>query len=144
VAIRVVLAEDSPVVRAALVEILDRSPDIHLVATADDEPTLLAAIDETRPDVVVTDVRMPPTETDEGLRIAERLASAQPDIGVVVLSQSSELGWLARMCDLGNENRGWVMKERAHSEGQLIAPSRRLTRAAGGSIPRSWLTTSRR
>ena len=106
--------------REVLAHILNRSPDIDVVAIADDEPTLLAAIEETRPDVVVTDVRMPPTGTDEGVRVAGRLATAHPDIGVVIVSQYSDPGWLSRVFDIGRENRGWVMKERAHSEGQLI------------------------
>ena len=121
VAIRVVLADDSVAVRDVLVRILEREPDIVLVATAEDEPTLLAAIDESRPDVVVTDVRMPPTGTDEGVRVAERLATTQPRIGVVILSQYSDPSWLSRVFDRTAENRGWVMKERAHSAGQLIA-----------------------
>jgi DNA-binding NarL/FixJ family response regulator len=121
VPIRVVLAEDSVAVRDVLAQILNRSPDVDLVATADDEPTLLAAIQETRPDVVVTDVRMPPTRTDEGVRVAERLATAQPDIGVVIVSQYYDPEWLSSVFDLGSENRGWVMKERAHSKGQLIS-----------------------
>src|SRR5215208_3907865 len=121
VPIRVVLADDSLAVRDVLALILNRSPGIDLVATADDEPTLLAAIEETRPDVVVTDVRMPPTGTDEGVRVAERLATEHPEIGVVVLSQYSDPEWLARVFDRGSENRGWVMKERAHSGGQLIS-----------------------
>jgi DNA-binding NarL/FixJ family response regulator len=120
VPIRVVLADDSVAVRDVLAQILNRSPDIEVVATADDEPTLLAAIEKTRPDVVVTDVRMPPTGTDEGVRVAGRLATAQPDIGVVIVSQYSDPNWLSRVFDVGRENRGWVMKERAHSEGQLI------------------------
>jgi DNA-binding NarL/FixJ family response regulator len=121
VPIRVVLADDSVAVRDVLVRILSRSPDIELVATADDEPTLLAAIEETRPDVVVTDVRMPPTGTDEGVRVAERLATARPHIGVVILSQYSDPDWLSRVLDGAGRNRGWVMKERAHSQGQLIS-----------------------
>ena len=114
------LADDSAAVRDVLAQILNRSPDIDVVAIADDEPTLLAAIDETRPDVVVTDVRMPPTGTDEGVRVAARLATAQPDIGVVIVSQYSDPDWLSRVFDLGSKNRGWVMKERAHFDGQLI------------------------
>jgi len=121
VPIRVVLADDSVEVRDVLALILDRCPDIDLVATADDEPTLLAAVEETLPDVVVTDVRMPPTGTDEGVRVAERLAATHPDIGVVVLSQYSDPEWLSRVFDHGSQNRGWVMKERAHSGGQLIS-----------------------
>ena len=118
--IRVVLADDSVAVRDVLARILNRSLDIDVVATADDEPTLLAAIEETRPDVVVTDVRMPPTGTDEGVRVARRLATAHPDIGVVIVSQYSDPEWLSQVFDRGSENRGWVMKERAHADGQLI------------------------
>jgi len=121
VPIRVVLADDSVAVRDVLAEILSRSPDIDVVATVGDEPTLLAAIAETRPDVIVTDVRMPPTGSDEGVRVAERLSRAQPGIGVVIVSQYADLEWFSRVFDLGSENRGWVMKERAHSEGQLIS-----------------------
>jgi DNA-binding NarL/FixJ family response regulator len=121
VPIRVVLADDSGAVREVLAKVLDRSPEIDLVATAVDEPTLLATIEETRPDVVVTDVRMPPTGTDEGVRVAEHLATALPDIGVVIVSQQySDPWWLSRVFDVGSENRGWVMKERAHSGEQLI------------------------
>ena len=119
--IRVVLADDSVEMRDVLVQILDRSPDIDVVAVADDEPSLLAAIEQTGPDVVVTDVRMPPTGTDEGVRVAAHLATAQPDIGVVIVSQYSDPGWLSRVFDQGCENRGWVMKERAYSDGQLIS-----------------------
>ena len=103
-----------------MAEILNRSPDIDVVGIADDEPALLAAIEKTRPDVVVTDVRMPPTGTDEGVRVAGRLATAHPDIGVVIVSQYSDPGWLSRVFDFGCENRGWVMKERAHFDGQLV------------------------
>ena len=124
VSIRVVLADDSVAMRDLLAQILDRSPDIDLVATADDEPTLLAAIEEARPDVVVTDVRMPPTGTDEGVRVAVRLATTQPHIGVVIVSQYCSPGWLSRVFDQESENRGWVMKERVHLDGQLISAVR--------------------
>ena len=118
--VRVVLADDSEPLREVLAEILTRSEDIGLVAMAADEPTLLAAVEESRPDVVVTDVRMPPTGTDEGIRIAERLATTHPDVGVVVVSQYTAPGWLSRVFDAGRENRAWVMKERAHAGGQLV------------------------
>jgi DNA-binding NarL/FixJ family response regulator len=120
VPIRVVLADDSVAVRDVLEEILNRSPEIEVVETAGDESSLLAAIEKTWPDVVVTDVRMPPTGTDEGVRVARRLAAAQPDIGVVIVSQYFDLDWLSRVFGAGSENRGWVMKERANSEGQLV------------------------
>ena len=122
--IRVVLADDSAAIRNVFARILSRSPDIDLVATAEDEPTLLAAIDETRPDVVVTDVRMPPTGTDEGVRVAAHLATTRPEIGVVIVSQYSDPGWLSRVFAVGAGNRAWVMKERAHAGGQLISAVR--------------------
>jgi DNA-binding NarL/FixJ family response regulator len=124
VVIRVVLADDSVAVRDVLVRILGRAPDVALVAIAEDEATLLAAIEETRPDVVVTDVRMPPTGTDEGVRAAERLATTHPEIGVVILSQYSDPSWLARVFDGTSENRGWVMKERVNADGQLLSAVR--------------------
>jgi DNA-binding NarL/FixJ family response regulator len=130
VPIRVVLADDSVVVQDVLAHILNRSPDIDLVAVADDEPTLLAAIERTRPDVVVTDVRMPPTGTDEGVRVAARLATEHPGIGVVIVSQYSDPGWLSQVFDVGSENRGWVMKERVHSGGQLISAVKTVHRGA--------------
>jgi DNA-binding NarL/FixJ family response regulator len=120
-AIRVVLADDSREVREVLAQILNESSDIDLVALADDEPTLLAAIEAFRPDVVVTDVRMPPTATDEGVRVAESLATTHPDIGVVILSQYSDPQWLSRVLDHGCENRAWVIKERVADRGQLVS-----------------------
>jgi DNA-binding NarL/FixJ family response regulator len=122
--IRVVLADDSQAVRDILAEILNKSSEIDLVALAEDEPTLLAAIEAFRPDVVVTDVRMPPTATDEGVRLAVSLATLHPDIGVVILSQYSDPQWLSRVLDGGNQNRAWVMKERVADRGQLIAAVR--------------------
>jgi DNA-binding NarL/FixJ family response regulator len=121
VSIRVVLADDSVEIRNLLVGILDRSPEIDVVAIAQDEPTLVAAIERTRPNVVVTDVRMPPTGTDEGVRVAAYLARTQPHIGVVIVSQYSDPGWLSRVFDEESVNRGWVMKERVHVDGQLIS-----------------------
>jgi DNA-binding NarL/FixJ family response regulator len=122
--IRVVLADDSHDVRDVLAEILNGSPEIDLVALADDEPTLVAAIEAFLPDVVVTDIRMPPTDTDEGVRVAESLAMTHPHIGVVILSQYSDPDWLSNVFDRGTRNRAWVMKERVASRGQLISAVR--------------------
>jgi DNA-binding NarL/FixJ family response regulator len=122
--IRVVLADDSRAVRDVLAEILNQSPEIDIVALAEDEPTLLTAIETLRPDVVVTDVRMPPTGTDEGVRVAESLGTTHPDIGVVILSQFDDPEWLSRVFDHGSENRAWVMKERVYVRGQLISAVR--------------------
>ena len=88
--IRVVLADDSYLVREALVHVLDTTDNIEVVASCRDRDSLLAAIEAAQPDVVVTDIRMPPSDADEGLQVAQMLRRTQPETGVVVLSQFSE------------------------------------------------------
>ena len=89
-ATRVILAEDSLIVREGLQGLLASSPGIDVVAACGDVDSLLAAVDTHTPDVVLTDIRMPPSKTDEGVRVAARLRESHPDIGVIVLSQYSE------------------------------------------------------
>src|SRR5919107_760467 len=88
--IRAIVAEDTFLVREAVIRVLEEAPDVELVATAADAATLVSAVDEFRPDVVVTDIRMPPTGTDDGIRVAAQLRASHPDVGVVVLSQYAE------------------------------------------------------
>ena len=88
--IRVVLADDHYLVREGTRRLLEAEPDVEVVAGCDDLDSLLAAVESEAPDVVVTDIRMPPTGTDEGIRAAERLHATHPGIGVVVLSQYAE------------------------------------------------------
>ena len=88
--IRVVLAEDNYLVREGVRQLLAAEADIEVIAICEDSDALLAAIETERPDVVLTDIRMPPTGTDEGLRVADQLRDTHPDIGVVVLSQFVE------------------------------------------------------
>src|SRR3954452_23690577 len=88
--LRIVLADDSYLVREALLHVLEAADGIDVVATCADRDTLLATVDAERPDVVVTDIRMPPSNTDEGLVIAARLRETHPQIGVVILSQFAE------------------------------------------------------
>src|SRR5216684_801455 len=83
--IRVVLADDSFILREGMRELLESVDEVDVVATCSDMDSLLAAIERERPDVVVTDIRMPPTNTNEGIRVAERLRSSAPSIGVVIL-----------------------------------------------------------
>jgi DNA-binding NarL/FixJ family response regulator len=87
VSLRIVLADDSLIVREGVRGMLDTQPDLHVVGTCADLDSLLAAVAELAPDVVVTDVRMPPTSTDEGIRGAALLRASNPGVGVVVLSQ---------------------------------------------------------
>ena len=89
-AIRVALAEDSLIVREGIQQLLATEEDIEIVASCGDLDSLLEAVEATRPDVVVTDIRMPPTETDEGIRIASILRDSYPEIGVLVLSQYAQ------------------------------------------------------
>jgi DNA-binding NarL/FixJ family response regulator len=119
--IRVVVAEDVRAMRELLVDLLEASSEIDVVAVADDVPTVLDRVAETLPDVVVTDVRMPPTATDEGVRVAEQLQAAYPRIGVVVLTQDPDPGLLDRVLAGSGARRGWVLKQRVNDHGQLVA-----------------------
>src|SRR5437764_3087291 len=85
--IRVVVAEDAYLVREGIRRLLEPEPDIEVAAVCEDLPSLLAAIDSEEPDVVLTDIRMPPTGSDEGIQVADRLRETSPETGVVVLSQ---------------------------------------------------------
>jgi DNA-binding NarL/FixJ family response regulator len=110
--IRLVCAEDSYLVREGTRLLLDTQDDIVLVASVGDLGALLAAVDEHLPDVVLTDIRMPPTGTDEGIRAAERLTTTHPDVGVVVLSQYVEPEYALRLFDGGSHGRAYLLKER--------------------------------
>jgi DNA-binding NarL/FixJ family response regulator len=118
--IRVVVAEDSYLVREAVTRVLTESPDIELVGTAADADTLAASIDEKQPDVVVTDIRMPPNGTDEGIAIAAQLRESHPEVGVVILSQYAEPEFVLRLLDEGSSGRAYLLKEHVHHKGQLV------------------------
>jgi DNA-binding NarL/FixJ family response regulator len=132
VAIRVVLGEDNALLRQGLVRLLSGSPDLELVGTAADLPGLLALVEAERPDVVVSDIRMPPTGTDEGIRLATRLRAERPEVGVVVLSQHADAAYALALLDGGSAGRGYLLKERVADVGELTAAVR--TVAAGGSV----------
>ena len=132
VAIRVVLAEDSYIVREGLEQVLATAPGIEVVASCADLDSLLAAVESDRPDVVVTDIRMPPTETDEGIRAAAALRDSRPEVGVVVLSQHDDPAYALALLDSGSEGRAYLLKERVHDGGQLVAAVEEVSR--GGSV----------
>ena len=90
VAIRLVLAEDSYLVREGIARLLGTQQEVSVVATCDDLHSLLAAVESEKPDVVLTDIRMPPARRDEGIEAARQLRAANPEVGVVVLSQYAE------------------------------------------------------
>jgi DNA-binding NarL/FixJ family response regulator len=119
--IRVVLADDSFLVREALAHVLAASDEIEVVASCSDRDSLLDAIDAERPDVVVTDIRMPPSGTDEGIQVAARLRETHPEIGVVVLSQYAEPRYSLALLDGGSDGRAYLLKERIQHRGELVA-----------------------
>lgn len=132
VATRVVVAEDSYLIREGLRMLLDSEPDVDLVATAGTLPELFDAVDAHGPDVVLTDIRMPPSGYDEGVRAAEDLARTRPEIGVVVLSQYVETDFALRVFDGGARGRAYLLKERV---GDLDDLRRAITTVAtGGTV----------
>lgn len=131
-AIRVVLGEDSFLAREAISRVLERAEGIELLAACGDLDSLRASIDEMRPDVVVADIRMPPENTDEGIRLAAELRSTHPEIGVVVLSQHAEPTYAVVLFEQGSERRAYLLKDSVRSPAEL---SRALhTVAEGGSV----------
>lgn len=130
--LRVVIAEDFLLVREGVVAVLRAAGDVDVVAGVGDLPALLAAVAEHWPDVVVTDVRMPPTGTDEGVRAAVALRAEHPGVGVVLLSQHAETGYATALLDGGSAGRAYLLKERVSDPGQLAAAVREVAR--GGSV----------
>ncbi len=126
------MAEDSLLVREGLEQLLASSPTVEVVAACGDIDSLLAAVERERPDVVLTDIRMPPTKTDEGIRVASRLRETHPETGVIILSQYSEPGYVLELFELGSDGRGYLLKERVRDRGQLVSAID--TVARGGSL----------
>jgi len=132
VAIRVVLAEDNLLVREGLQRLLETRGEVEVVAACQDLESLLVAVDAESPDVVVTDIRMPPSGRDEGVQAAERLRETHPQVGVVVLSQFAEPEYALALLAGGSARRGYLLKERVHQVEQLAAAIKEV--AAGGSV----------
>ncbi|MEM9204631.1 MAG: response regulator transcription factor [Actinomycetota bacterium] len=117
--IRIAVAEDNLLVREGLLALLGSLSSVEVVASATDLPELLAAVDEHRPDVVLTDIRMPPSHTDEGVQAATTFRSTVPDMGVVVVSQFAEPAYALAVLDEGSRGRGYVLKDRIDDLGHL-------------------------
>jgi DNA-binding NarL/FixJ family response regulator len=130
--IRLVLAEDNLLVREGLQQLLNTVADVDVVRACGDLDCLLEAIEQVQPDVVLTDIRMPPTKTDEGVQLAARLRETHPGMGVVVLSQYAESAYVLKLLETGSDGRGYLLKERVHDRGQLSTAIH--TVAAGGSV----------
>jgi DNA-binding NarL/FixJ family response regulator len=132
VAIRVVVAEDSLLVREGLRELLAHSSSVEVVGIYGDVDAVLEGLDGDRPDVVLTDIRMPPSNTDEGVRLANHMREHHPSTGVVVLSQYAEPSYVLALLEHGSDRRGYLLKERIYDRGQLVSAID--TVAAGGAV----------
>ncbi len=130
--IKVVLAEDNYLVREGIVRLLEDHPDIDIVATCDDFDSLVAAVEEAPPQVVLTDIRMPPTDSDEGIRAAARFRDTVPEVGVVVLSQHDEAEYALALLERGSEGRAYLLKERVSDLDQLVGAIAAVS--TGGSV----------
>ena len=131
-AIRVVLAEDSFLIREGIAGMLEDIDGVELVEATADLDALRASVERTNPDVVVTDIRMPPTNTDEGIRFAAELRSTHPETGVVILSQHAEPGYAMTLLEEGSGGRAYLLKERLTDQDELSRALHDV--AAGGSL----------
>ena len=130
--IRVVIAEDSYLVREGIRQAIEAAPDLEVVGVAEDLGQLQAGVEKLEPDVVVTDIRMPPTGTDEGIRLAADLRDRRPATGVVVVSQYVEPDYALALLEGGAGRRAYLLKERIADMDQLADAIRQV--AAGGSV----------
>ena len=134
--IRLVLADDSYIIREGVRELLSGVDDITVVAVCADLDSLLSAIDSEHPDVVLTDIRMPPTNTDEGIRAAESLRTTAPNTGVVVLSQYADAEYALALLDKGAGGRAYLLKERVTDLDQLANAIREVARGGSAIDPK--------
>ena len=130
--VRLVLAEDDYLVREGVRRLLETRDDLEVAAVCGDFESLLAAVEAEQPDVVLTDIRMPPSETDEGIRAAERLRETHPDVGVVVLSQYANASYVLPLLEGGSARRAYLLKERVKDLDELAGAIHAV--AQGGSV----------
>jgi len=131
-AIGIVVAEDAYMIREFLLAELDRSPEVDVLAVCTNGRELELAIDAWKPDVVLTDIRMPPSGDDEGVRAADRLRTTHPEMGVVVLSQYAEPAYALALLGEGTAGRAYLLKERIRDRQELIGAIKAVAR--GGSV----------
>jgi DNA-binding NarL/FixJ family response regulator len=131
-ALRVLLGEDSLIVREGVHQLLSADPDVDVVGAVGDADSLRRMCDEAKPDVVLTDIRMPPSNTDEGIRLAAELRDSHPQIGVVILSQYADPTYALALLERGSDGRAYLLKERVHNRAELMGAIRAV--ADGGSM----------
>jgi DNA-binding NarL/FixJ family response regulator len=130
--LRVVLGEDSYLAREGISRALEAAEEIELVASGGTLDEVLQAVDRLEPDVVLSDVRMPPNHTDEGIRLAIELRRSHPAIGVVILSQHADALYALALFDDGSDGRGYLLKDRVRDREELTRAL--LEVARGGTV----------
>jgi len=136
VALRVVVGEDNLLVREGIMRLISGAPDLEVVASCADYGELMAAVEREDPDVVLTDIRMPPTMTDEGIRLANGLRESHPNLGVVVLSQYSEPGYVLALFEIGSDRRAYLLKDRIRDRATLLSAVRSVAAGASAVDPK--------
>ena len=129
--LRLILADDHFLVREGVRQLLAAHPDIEVVATAADLPELVEAAERHKPDVVLTDIRMPPDHIDEGVRFASHCRAHHPEMGTILLSHYAQPAYVRALLETGADRRGYLLKERVADVDELAAAVR--TVAGGGS-----------
>ena len=130
--LRVVVAEDNLLVREGVVTLLDHQDGLTVCGQCGTYDELIECAKKEKPDVVVTDIRMPPTGTDEGIRAALELREAHPAVGVVVLSQYADPVYALALLEKGSEGRAYLLKERVSDAHQIVHAIEEVAR--GGSV----------
>lgn len=130
--LRVLVAEDNLLVREGVVKLLNACPETEVIGACSTYDDLLTAVASDEPDVVLTDIRMPPTGTDEGIRAAMALRTSHPNVGVVVLSQYAEPAYAIALFEEGSDRRGYLLKERVSDATQIVHAIEEVAR--GGSV----------
>jgi DNA-binding NarL/FixJ family response regulator len=130
--VRVVFAEDNYLVREGTAALLQASDEVDLLGTASELDELLTAVEELKPDAVLTDIRMPPTNTTEGIDAAKRIRVDHPDIGVVVLSQYAEEEYAYELLKDGAAGLGYLLKERVADVTEVVRALKEVSK--GGSV----------
>ena len=130
--IRVLLAEDNALLRQGLERLIAHDDALELVGSVADLPSLQKAVVEHEPDVVVSDIRMPPTKTDEGIQMALQLRQERPQVGVVLLSQHADAAFALKLLEGGSGGRAYLLKERVGDVGELTSAVQRVHE--GGSV----------
>jgi DNA-binding NarL/FixJ family response regulator len=119
--LRLAIADDSYLIREGVRRLLEKGSEVEVVAVCEDSHTLLEAVDRESPDVVLSDIRMPPFREREGIRVAAQLRETHPAIGVVILSQYADPGLALELFESGSEGRAYLLKERIGNRDELVA-----------------------